>query len=200
MSIIIRIVDVMFFRVFRIFIIFVVLVSLLNRIYRSRQFEHASNTCRIVMILWSYEHVFEITSNTQRSFRNRLKFIFSMRSCVNRALCDLRFSLCNSMCFDVIFDVNRRKCSSFVSLLHRDSYLFLILMRINIVITIIFRRVSINIDSSQTFFATMSTSSFITNFLRVFFRKIYIYETLTRLRLASILSLSSRIYSQLRVS
>ena len=49
MSIIMRIVDVMLFRVSRILIIFVVLISFLNRIYRFRQFEHASNTCRIVM-------------------------------------------------------------------------------------------------------------------------------------------------------
>ena len=51
------------------------------------------------------------------------------------------------MCFDVIFDVNRRKCFSFVSLLHRDSHLFLILMRINIVKTTISRRVSSDIDN-----------------------------------------------------
>ena len=38
------------------------------------------------------------------------------------------------MCFDVIFDANRRRYFSFVSLLYRDSHLFLILMRINIVI------------------------------------------------------------------
>ena len=147
MSIIMRIVDVMFFRVSRILIIFVVLIFLLNRICRSRQFEHASNTCRIVMTSWSHEHVSEITSSTQRSFKNKLKFIFSMRSCVNRALYDLCLSLCSNMCFDVIFDVNRRKCFSFVSLIHRDSHLFLILMRINIVMTTIFRCVSSDIDN-----------------------------------------------------
>ena len=90
MSIIIRIVDVMSFRVFRILIIFIVLISLLNRICRSLQFEHANNTCRIVMMSWLHEHVFEITSNTQRSFKNKLKFIFSMRSYVSKAY-DLEF-------------------------------------------------------------------------------------------------------------
>ena len=49
MSIIMRIVDVVSFRVSRILIIFVVLISLFNRICKSLQFEHASNTCRIVM-------------------------------------------------------------------------------------------------------------------------------------------------------
>ena len=68
MFIIIRIVDMMLFRVFKILIIFVVLISLLNCICKSCQFEHASNTCRIVMTSWSYEHVSEITSNTSRSF------------------------------------------------------------------------------------------------------------------------------------
>ena len=136
-----------FFRVFKILIIFIVLISLLNRIYKFCQFEHANNICRIVMTSWSHEHVFEITSSTQRSFKNKLKFIFSMRSCVSKALCDLCLSLCNNMCFDVIFDANRRKCFSFVSLLHRDSHLFLTLMRINIVKTTISRRVSSDIDS-----------------------------------------------------
>ena len=92
-----RIVDMMFFRVSRILIIFVVLISLLNRICKSRQFEHANNTCRIVMTSWSHEHVSEITSNTQRSFRNKLKFIFFMRSYVSRALYDLCLSLCSNM-------------------------------------------------------------------------------------------------------
>ena len=147
MSIIMRIVDVMLFRVSRILIIFVVLISFLNRICRSRQFEHVSNTCRIVMTSWSHEHVSEITSSTQRSFKNKLKFIFSMRSCVSKALCDLYLSLCNNMCFDVIFDVNHRKCFSFVSLLHRDSHLFLILIHINIVKTTISRRVSNDINN-----------------------------------------------------
>ena len=146
-SIIMRIVDMMLFRVSKILIIFVMLISLLNRICRSRQFEHASNMCRIVMTSWSHEHVSEIISSTQRSFRNKLKFIFSMRSYVNRALCDLCLSLCSSMCFDVIFDASRRKCFSFVSLLHRDSHLFLILMRINIVKTTTSRRVSSDIDN-----------------------------------------------------
>ena len=147
MFIIILIVDVIFFRVFKILIIFIVLIFFLNRICRFRQFEHASNTCRIVMTSWSHEHVFKIISSTQRSFRNKLKFIFSMRSCVSKALCDLCLSLCNNMCFDVIFDINYRKCFSFVSLLHRDSHLFLILMRINIVKTTISRRVSSDIDN-----------------------------------------------------
>ena len=39
----------MSFRVFKILIIFFVLIFLFNRIYKFRQFEHANNTCRIVM-------------------------------------------------------------------------------------------------------------------------------------------------------
>ena len=49
MSIIMRIVDVMLFRVSRILIIFVVLIFLLNRICKSLKFEHVNSTCRIVM-------------------------------------------------------------------------------------------------------------------------------------------------------
>ena len=146
-SIIMRIVDMMLFRVLKILILFVVLISFFNHICKFRQFEHASSTCRIVMTSWSHEHISEITSSTQRSFKNKLKFIFSMRSCVSKALCDLCLSLCNNMCFDVIFDINYRKCFSFVSLLHRDSHLFLTLMRINIVKTTISRRVSSDIDN-----------------------------------------------------
>ena len=147
MSIIIRIVDMMFFRVSKNLIIFVVLISLFNRICRSRQFEHANSTCRIVMTSWSHEHISEIVSNTQRSFKKKLKFIFLIRNYVNRSLYDLYLSLYNNICFDVIFDVNRRKCFLFVSLLYRDSHLFLILIRINIVMTTIFRRVSNDIDN-----------------------------------------------------
>ena len=78
-----------------------------------------------------------------------------MRSCVNRVLYDLFLSLSSNMYFDVIFDVNRRRCSLFVLLIHRDFYLFLILIRINIVIATIFRRVSKNMSNLQAFFATM---------------------------------------------
>ena len=54
-SIIIRIVDMMFFRVSKILIVFVVLIFLFNRIYRFRQFEHANNIYRIVMTSWLHE-------------------------------------------------------------------------------------------------------------------------------------------------
>ena len=51
MSIIIRIVDMMFFRVFKILIIFIVLISLLNRIYKFRQFV-SSRHCQETPIMF----------------------------------------------------------------------------------------------------------------------------------------------------
>ena len=145
---IMRSVDVILSRVLRIFDIFVMLIFLFKRIRRSLQFEHDRSTCRIVMTLCSHEHELEIISSTQRSFKNKLKSIFSVRSCVNRALCDLCLLLCNNMCFDVIFDASRRRCSSLMSLLHLDFSFFLTLMHINIAMTTIFRRIFVDIDIS----------------------------------------------------
>ena len=121
---IMRNVNVILFCVLKIFDIFMMFIFLFKRIRRFLQFEHDKRTCRIVMTLYSHEHNLKIISSTQRSFKNKLKFIFLIRSYINRALCDLCLSLCNNICFEVIFAINCRKCFLFVSFLYFDFRLF----------------------------------------------------------------------------
>ncbi len=99
--------------------------------------EHVNRTCLIDIWSLSYSHIIIAILNIHLSWRNWLKSIFLMHSCVNNALWDFAWFLCSCRCWCVIFDVRYWKWAalnfSFQTILH--VYLICFCMSISLVIT-----------------------------------------------------------------
>ncbi len=100
-------------------------------------FKHVNRMCLINIQSLSYLHVIVATSSTYLLYKNWLKSIFLMCSCVNNALWDFAWFLCSHKCWCVIFDVRYWKWAvlnlSFQTILHVCLICFC--MSVNLIIT-----------------------------------------------------------------
>ena len=101
---------------------------------------HLKYVNRMCLIdIWSllHSHVVVAISSTRLSCRNWLKSIFSVHNCINNALWDFAWFLCNHKCQCVIFDVKYWKWAAlnlfFQTILHVCLICFC--MSVNLVIT-----------------------------------------------------------------
>ncbi len=99
--------------------------------------KHVNKICLINIWSLSHLHIIIMILNTRLSCRNWLKSIFLMHSCVNNALWDFAWFLCNHRCWCVISNVRYWKWAalnfSFQTILHVCLICFY--MSINLVIT-----------------------------------------------------------------
>ncbi len=99
--------------------------------------KHVNKMCLINIQSLLHLHVIITISNTHLSYRNWLKSIFLMRSCINNALWDFAWFLCSCRCWCVISDVRYQKWVAlnffFQTILH--VYLICFCMSISLIIT-----------------------------------------------------------------
>ncbi len=99
--------------------------------------EHVNRMCLINIWSLLHLHIIIVTSSTHFSCRNWLKSIFLVHSCVNNALWDFAWFLCNHRCRCVISDVKYWKWAalnlSFQTILHVCLICFH--MSVNLVVT-----------------------------------------------------------------
>ncbi len=108
--------------IFKSFLKFVMFFSHCIAFHSTFHLKHVNKMCLIDIWFLLHLHVVIATSSTHLSYKNWLKSIFLVHSCINNALWDFAWLLCSCRCRCVIFDIKYWKWAalnfSFQTILH----------------------------------------------------------------------------------